>query len=244
MAARLRLEGVVKRRIGHERAFEIAVDTLALETGGVRALAGPSGCGKSTLVDVMGLALRPDAARGFALEIEGAPPVDLARLWCDDRLDELARLRGRHFGYVPQLGALLPFLSVRANIALPQEIVRRVDAARVAQLAQRLGIADVLDEPPERLSVGQRQRAAVARALAHGPDFVLADEPTGALDPENAHAVLRLLLELAESEAIGLLIVSHDHALIERLGIRRLPLEARPGPLGWESRVRSETEPS
>jgi ABC-type lipoprotein export system ATPase subunit len=240
MLSRLRLEGVVKRRVGGERGFEIAVDRLELEAGTVRALAGPSGCGKSTLIDMAGLALRPEAARRFTLELDGGPPVDLARLWSEGRLDTLAALRARHFGYVPQQGALLPFLSVRANIALPQALAGRIDAARVEHLARRLGIAELLDERPERISVGQRQRVAVARALAHAPAFVLADEPTGALDPENAQTVLRLLLELVEAEAIGVLLVSHDHALIERLGIRRLPLDARPGPRGWASRVGGE----
>jgi putative ABC transport system ATP-binding protein len=208
------LRGVAKRRQGADRAFELHVGDLTLHPGRSLALVGPSGCGKSTLIDLLALALEPDSAEAFAVADGRGEEVDVAALWRTRRLDRLAGLRARRFGYVLQTGGLLPFLSVGENIALPQRLAGGRDPARVRELAGRLGIADMLGELPGRLSVGQRQRVAIARALAHRPPVVLADEPTASLDPINAAAVFGLFLELVAEEGASLVVATHDREMV------------------------------
>jgi putative ABC transport system ATP-binding protein len=185
--------------------FTLEVAEVRLRQGDQVALVGQSGSGKSTLLGLLGLALRPDAGR--LLRVAG---VDALALWRGGRLDSLARLRAQVLGFVPQTSALLPYLSVGANIALPQQLLGRPDPARVEGLAARLGIADLLRRRPRQTSVGQRQRAAVARALAHRPALLLADEPTASVHPSQADEVLALLRETAAAEGAALLIATHD----------------------------------
>jgi len=213
------LEGVAKERRGADRSFRLEVPALALYPGEAVALVGPSGCGKSTLIDLLALALSPDAADRFLLRPEGgAAWLDVAAAWRDAQRG-LAEARARTCGYVLQTGGLLPFLDVAGNIALPAQILGRPEPERVETLAERLGIAALLAERPQRLSVGQRQRVAIARALVHRPPLVLADEPTAALDPANAEIVMRLLLELVVQEGATLVLATHDRALAEAFGL-------------------------
>jgi putative ABC transport system ATP-binding protein len=213
------LQGVAKLRPGNDRSFRLEVPRLSLRPGEALALVGPSGCGKSTLIDLLALALAPDAAARFVLRPGGGQRwFDVGAAWRDRRA-LLAQVRARTFGYVLQSGGLLPFLDVAGNIALPAEIAGRVPGERMHALAERLGIAALLREWPERLSVGQRQRVAIARALAHAPPLVLADEPTAALDPANAETVMRLLLELVVQQGCALVLATHDRALAERFGL-------------------------
>ncbi|NBC34361.1 MAG: ATP-binding cassette domain-containing protein [Alphaproteobacteria bacterium] len=184
------------------------------------AFVGPSGCGKSTLIDLLALTLRPDAVAAFTVtDPQDGRVTDIAPLWQKRRLDDLGRLRARHFGYVLQTGGLLPFLSVRQNIELTQRILGYEDRARVDELARRLDIADLLAAPPAKLSVGQRQRVAIARALAHRPALVLADEPTASLDPVNADAVMDLFMELIAGVGAALVLVTHDCNQPKRFGV-------------------------
>jgi len=211
---RLVLEQVRKRRAADDRVFELTIEHLALGPGERLAVVGQSGSGKSTLLDIVGLALAPDGAKAFRLEPDGAA-ADVGKLWRERDLEALAGLRARHFGYVVQSGALLPFLSVGDNVHLPLSLAGRRDRERVRDLLDRLGIAGLERVLPERLSFGQRQRVAVARALAHRPDFLLADEPTASLDPDNARRVMEALLELTAAEGSALLLVSHDLDLLD-----------------------------
>ncbi|MFA5119852.1 ABC transporter ATP-binding protein [Zavarzinia sp.] len=194
---------------GEGGTYRVEVAALSIAPDSRIVLTGPSGSGKSTLIDVLALALAPSVARRFTLNMDGTP-VDLARLWQRGGRgrEALARLRARLIGYVPQTGGLLPYLSVEGNIALTQRLSGRPDRARIADLAQRLEIADLLPRMPESLSVGQRQRVAIARALAHRPLLVLADEPTASVDPVRAAAILDLLFEASAGSA--LVIASHD----------------------------------
>ncbi len=170
---------------------------------------------------LLGLALRPEP--GASLSLGG---TDAIPLWRDP--DALAALRARALGFVPQTGALLPFLTLRDNIALPLRILRRPDPARVTALAERLGIAAILDRAPAAVSVGQRQRAAIARALVHRPGIVLADEPTAAVHPAQADAILALLAEAADDGA-ALIIASHDAPRAAASGYTLAPCETDPG---------------
>jgi putative ABC transport system ATP-binding protein len=209
----LSLRGVRRAYRGDAAPFALEVPAFDLAEGEVLALAGPSGSGKSTLLMMLALAAPPDAAERF--EFAGQ---DIARHWKMGRGDALADLRARRIGVVPQTGGLLPFLSVEANIGLTQRIAGRPDAGRVRLLAEELGIGAQLRKRPAELSVGQRQRAAIARALAHRPALVLADEPTASVHPELADAVLSLLKRECAAAGAALLVATHDPARAERLG--------------------------
>jgi putative ABC transport system ATP-binding protein len=116
---------------------------------------------------------------------------------------------------------------VRSNIGLSRALLGLPDDATVQRLAERLEIADQLDKLPAALSVGQRQRVSIARALAHGPALVLADEPTASLDPLNAERVMQLLMERAQEQGACILIATHDETLARRVGLdlQRLAVE-------------------
>ena len=228
------LRNIAKTRPGNE-GFRLRIEQLDVARGSLLALVGPSGCGKSTALDMLACALSPDMTpEGFALPHsttpQGRPPVggsasptfvfcpaagvptDIMSAWRGGGTDALARLRLHHLGYVLQTGGLLPFLSARENIVLRCKslgiLPQRQDA--VATVVHRLGIGHLLGQYPSTLSVGERQRVAIAAALAHGPSVVLADEPTAALDPGHAANVLRLFAELARQLGITVVMVTHN----------------------------------
>ncbi|HQT80372.1 MAG TPA: ATP-binding cassette domain-containing protein [Rhodopila sp.] len=195
--------------------FSLIVEKFTLTAGDCLAVIGPSGCGKSTLLGLLSLALRPDS--GDRLCVTG---VDALQLWHDSRLDRLASLRAHAIGFVPQTAALLPFLSLAANIALPQRIRGRPDPAMVADLADWLGIRALLHRPPGKVSVGQRQRAAVARALSTRPPIVLADEPTASVHPGQAMEILSRLKKFAAETQAGIVVTTHDRTRAQSAGFQ------------------------
>jgi len=200
--------------------YSLQVQRLQLAAGEQYALVGPSGCGKSTLLDLLALVAAPQQAAHFTFCGE-----DVMELWRTGRQDALADLRSRHLGYVLQTGGLLGFASVHANINLPRALVGLPDDGSVERLAEQLGIHEQLAKKPAQLSVGQRQRASCARALAHGPRLLLADEPTASLDPLNAERVMQLLLAQASTQGTTRLIATHDQALAYRCGLPLLHLQ-------------------
>lgn len=221
MARILHVEGLQYRRAdaaGDERPFALEVDRLTLDEGEVVGVVGPSGCGKSTLVDLLALLRRPSRLDRFELAGE-----DAARPLQAAALDTCAGLRAAHVGVVLQTGGLLPSLTVRENVLLPQRLLGRLDTGWVAALLKALDIAGLAARRPAQLSIGQRQRVAIARALAHRPALVLADEPTASLGVDHAPAALDLLTSLARDSGAALLVVSHDLAL---LASRAVPLRA------------------
>lgn len=229
------LRNIGKTRPGNE-GFRLRIEQLDVARGSLLALVGPSGCGKSTALDMLACALSPDMTpEGFALPhkhttSQGAlptaasastsfvfsptsgAPTDIMATWRHGGTDALALLRLHHLGYVLQTGGLLPFLSARENIVLRCKslgiLPQRQDA--VATVVDRLGIGHLLGQYPATLSVGERQRVAIAAALAHGPSVVLGDEPTAALDPGHAANVLRLFAELARQLGITVVMVTHN----------------------------------
>jgi putative ABC transport system ATP-binding protein len=228
----LHIRDLVKRWRARDRDFTLKVEALTLGPGDVLALVGPSGCGKSTFLELVGLAVRPDSSATFHLEAaDGA--VDIQRLWRAGDGDALAQLRARHFGFVLQAGGLLPFLDVRANVRLAGDRSRH----EVDRLLDFLGIGDLAEALPTALSVGQRQRVAVARAVLGRPGFLLADEPTAALDPAAAAEVMRLLITLASELGSAVVIVSHDAALLDRFAVDRLALESHAAPKSWRTTI-------
>ncbi|WP_236179339.1 ABC transporter ATP-binding protein [Pseudomonas mosselii] len=218
----IRLDGVRKTRGQDAQRYSLQVDRLHLAFGERVALVGPSGCGKSTLLDLLALVLAPDAAQGFVLGGE-----DVAGLWRGRQLDRLASWRSRHLGYVLQAGGLLGFLDVRGNIRLPRQLLGLGDDGSVERLAEALDVHDQLGKKPAALSLGQRQRVSCARALAHAPTLLLADEPTAALDPVNAERVMQLLLREAEARQVTCVVATHDEALARQAGLTVLRMACR-----------------
>jgi putative ABC transport system ATP-binding protein len=167
---------------------------------------GPSGSGKSTLLHCLAGLLRPDAG---GVEVDGV------------RLDSLSdrqrsRLRLERFGFVPQFGDLVPELTLRENVELPLRLLgrgRRESRARAAELLERLGVADIADHRAGEASGGQVQRTAAARALAHEPAVLLADEPTGSLDTVSGEQVLDAFLDQARDRGTAVIVVTHEHAV-------------------------------
>ncbi len=179
--------------------------SLELAPGDYVAIMGESGVGKSTLLNVIAGLERADSGQVL---LDG---TDLCAL--DD--EALTRLRRKQFGFVFQAYHLLPYLSVSQNVALPLALNAVPSAAahaRVAALLRSVRLDDRGDSAPYELSGGELQRAAVARALAHGPRLVLADEPTGNLDPESAREVLGLLRECVKAEGTAGILVTHSPA--------------------------------
>lgn len=203
--ALLTLDDVTVER-GGAGGFVLTIPAFSLKPGEIATVTGPSGSGKSTALDLFGLVLRPARVGNFLFSGR-----DAAALWRAGDEDSLAALRARAIGYILQTGGLLPFLSVRDNIGLsPSLLGMTPETQRQGEMAGILGIASKLDRMPSALSIGERQRAAIARALAHRPALLLADEPTASLDPVNAEAVLALLLRLVRDLGAALILVSHD----------------------------------
>ena len=235
----LSLWGTSRQRGDGEDAFRLEVPRLSIRRGECVAITGPSGCGKSTLLDLLGLVLAPDRADGFILKTNADPAIDVGRLWRNGDRNGLARVRARAIGYVLQTGGLLPFLPAIDNIRLSRTILGlddgdddKDDGGRggiVDRLVDALNIRPLLAKKPQALSVGERQRVAIARALAHRPALLLADEPTAALDPEQAFGVMKLLLTLVRRFDMTAIIVSHDWDLVGSLGLRQLRAETVTG---------------
>jgi len=219
-----RLRRVTRRRDAGRGRFRLEIPELDIRRGEGIAITGPSGSGKSTLLDMLAMTLRPSTA-GHFLFCGVRPTLDVDACWRAGDRDRLAMTRRRHMGYVLQVGGLLPYLTVRDNIALSCRLLDLPAMDDVEALATVLEIDHRLDAFPAELSVGERQRAALARALAHRPNVVLADEPTASVDPIAADAILDHLRRLAEHRGATLIIVSHHPHAPERLGLRRLHQE-------------------
>ncbi|MDR0338918.1 MAG: ATP-binding cassette domain-containing protein [Desulfovibrio sp.] len=214
------------RGAGKAEAYCLRVPDLTASLGEKLLITGPSGSGKSTLLDLVGLVLKPDSAASFLFFPEarkGENRVhDVAEAWRGNRAESLAAWR-RNIGYVLQTGGLLPFLSVRENISLSRSLLGLTAESDLTRgLVERLGIGHLLNKAPAALSVGERQRVAIARALAADPPLVLADEPTAALDPENAGNVLSMFRDSVDALGTTLILVSHAPELTQGMGFRRL----------------------
>jgi len=183
---------------------------LDIGQGEIVALLGPSGSGKSTLLQAVGL-----LEGGFqgSIRLQGEEAAEL-----DD--DGRTRLRREFLGFVYQFHHLLPEFSALENVVMPQ-LVRDVDhaaaRARSEQLLGALGLSQRLDHRPSKLSGGEQQRVAVARALANKPPLVLADEPTGNLDEHTADAVLAEFLRLVRGEGSAALVATHNERLASKM---------------------------
>lgn len=182
------------------------------------AVCGPSGCGKSTMLLTLGGLLRPDS---------GTVTVDDADIYALNP-NERARFRADKIGFVFQQFHLVPYLSIIDNVLSAQlGIVKSADAGQRAEaLLERFGLVDRRGHRPSQLSTGERQRTAMARALLNSPQYLLADEPTGNLDQDNAARVLDELANFASSGGTVLL-VTHDQKAAERATSRIVLQEGR-----------------
>lgn len=188
----------------HQTIFE-GLD-LHLDKGEIVALLGASGSGKTTLLNLLSGIDTPDKGRvlinGVDIHAQGEPARTL--------------LRRQQLGFVFQFFNLIPTLTVAENVALPMELIGADEAAmqqRVSYLLHRVGLAQMQDRYPDTLSGGEQQRTAVARALSHRPQILLADEPTGNLDEETGQRVISLLADLVRDQASTMLIVTHSRAV-------------------------------
>jgi lipoprotein-releasing system ATP-binding protein len=220
MSEALRLEAVAK--VYHEGAdHEIRVldgAELRLGRGETAALVAPSGAGKSTLLHIAGLLDAPTAGRVHVAGVEATGLPDAAR----------TRLRRDAIGFVYQFHHLLPEFSAVENVVLPQRAAGvRVPAAeaRAGELLAAVGLSARAGHRPAELSGGEQQRVAFARALANRPRLLLADEPTGNLDPETSEQVFEVMLALVRETGLAALVATHNPDLARRMD-RVLRLDA------------------
>lgn len=191
--------------------FSLAIERLSIAAAERVAFVGPSGSGKTTLLNLIAGISLPDAGRVSTADVEPRRLSDGAR----------REFRVRNIGLVFQEFELLDYLDILDNILVPYRVsaalkLNREVRERAAALAAELGIGDNLRRRPAELSQGERQRAAVCRALLTEPRLLLADEPTGSLDPSNKARVLDVLLDQATKRGATLVVVTHDHELLDR----------------------------
>jgi putative ABC transport system ATP-binding protein len=201
--------GIVDLLFGYDRALPVLdIPRLDIAAGERVVIHGPSGGGKSTL---LGLVAGVNRAPAGQVRVLGQDLGALSNAGRD-------RFRSHHVGYIFQLFNLIPYLTVRQNIALPCRL-SRLRLARlggkplhtaVTELAEALGVGELLEQPVTRLSVGQQQRVAAARALLGDPELLLADEPTSALDPDRREQFLELVFGRASAVGATVVFVSHD----------------------------------
>jgi putative ABC transport system ATP-binding protein len=195
---------------GHTEVVAVHDATLTVAGGEIVALIGPSGAGKSTLLTLIGMILPPNAGR---IAIGGTVVFDNNRTQVNVR-----RFRRQHLGFVFQKSNLLPFLTATENVRLAMEIndhPTRAAKYRAMELLDYLGVGERAGHLPSKLSGGEQQRVAVARALANRPNLILADEPTAALDSVRGRQVMELFRKVAHEQNAGVIVVTHDQRALD-----------------------------
>lgn len=207
----LSLKGIERTfKQGKNRLEVLRGIDLNLREGEIVALVGPSGAGKSTLLHIAGLLEKPDSGM-----------ISIGGQVCNDLNDDnRTRVRRDQLGFVYQYHHLLPEFSATENITIPQIIAgisRREAKKRAAEMLDWLGLTERATHRPARLSGGEQQRVAIGRALANAPKLLLADEPTGNLDPHTAAEVFDVLMRLARGAGLAALIATHNPDLASRM---------------------------
>ena len=182
--------------------------SLKVDKGEIISITGPSGAGKTTLLQIMGSLDKPDTGRVL---YDGRDITTMGE-------KELSSFRGSHIGFVFQFHQLLPEFTAKENIMIPMLIAGKNmhDAAsRASELLEMLGLKDRSEHKPSELSGGEKQRIAVARALANKPDVILADEPSGSLDTRNKEELHNLFFKLRDMLGQTFVIVTHDEDLLD-----------------------------
>jgi len=210
----LNLDHIQKSYAGPSGRVDMLKDVrLNVLQGQTVAIAGPSGCGKSTLLNIISLLDKPTAGKVI---LEGRDLTSLGE-------SEAATARNQKIGFVFQMHHLLPQCSVLENVLMPTLAAKNKTAQnnelrqRAENLLERVGLKDRMRYRPGQLSAGQRQRAAIVRAMICQPVLLLADEPTGALDRDNAEQVAQLMIELNRQEKITLIVATHSMELAGKM---------------------------
>ena len=196
--------------VSGERVEALKPTDLTIRDGEFVTILGHSGSGKSTLLSLIGGIARPDTG---TVKVDGA---DL--LACGDA--ELSRLRNEKFGFVYQFPSLIPTLTATENVLLPTAFGARRTAAEARALLAAVGLADKGRRYPGELSGGEQQRVAIARAFIHGPQIVIADEPTGDLDEETEAEIMSFFERVNRERAVTIIMVTHSSELARRAGTR------------------------
>ena len=192
--------------LGSETVHILRGISLEIYRGERVGIIGPSGSGKSTLLGLMG---GLDSPTSGTIEIDGIDITNLSE-------SKLTEVRNEKIGFVFQFFNLVPTLTALENVALPIEFARHPKfnpRQRAKELLQMLGMGDRMNHRPSQLSGGQQQRVAIARALANNPPLLLADEPTGNLDTESGHVVLKALEDVQRETATTVVVVTHDPSI-------------------------------
>jgi putative ABC transport system ATP-binding protein len=195
---------------GHTEVVAVRDVTVEVNRGEIVALVGPSGAGKSTLLTLLGLIRPPNTGR---IAIDGTLVFDNHQAKVNVR-----SFRRQKFGFVFQKANLIPFLTAAENVRLAMEIndqPARASRQRAMELLEYLGVAERAEYLPSKLSGGEQQRVAVARALANRPSLILADEPTAALDSIRGRQVMELFRKVAHEQNAGVIVVTHDHRALD-----------------------------
>jgi lipoprotein-releasing system ATP-binding protein len=211
--------GLAKRYGNLEVLRSVDID---IRQGELVSIVGPSGAGKSTLLQILGTLDSPDSG---TLEIMGINPWSL-------KPKALAAFRNQQIGFVFQFHHLLPEFTALENVCMPGWIAKRPDSQvrrEASQILERLGLSERFNHKPSELSGGEQQRCSIARALLNKPSIVLADEPTGNLDSNNARSLHEIFLELKKELGQTFVIVTHNNALA---GLSDRVLEMKDGLLG------------
>jgi putative ABC transport system ATP-binding protein len=229
------LKRLVKVRPGG-KPYRLWIHDLVVHENEKIALVGPSGCGKSTLLDMMAMVLMPDgiAANGEFSWINGNEKFDIFNSWkVGDSAGRANRekIRCLHMGYVLQAGGLFPFLNLKDNISLTSWLKKYPNTNELLeksliQNATILGIGHLLRKLPSKISVGERQRVAVARSIIHKPKLILADEPTASLDPHTAVEVFKIMRDLSRNTAF--VIATHNEDMAKEYGFTIYKINVEP----------------
>ena len=207
----LEIKNLCKSFTQGDQSLEVLKNiSYSLEPGKITGLVGPSGSGKSTLLQIIGLLDKPDSGEVF---IKG---VNINR--AND--DLLTKIRGKHIGFVYQFHHLLPEFTALENVAL-QELLdgasKELAIQRSEHILKLLGLEARLHHFPSQLSGGEQQRVAIARALVKNPALILADEPTGNLDPHNSAIVFDLFISIVKTLGLSALIATHNEHLVMKM---------------------------
>ena len=209
--AALRLQSVARKYVQGDIVLDVFDNvSLALRPGEIVALVGPSGAGKSSLLHMAGLLEAPSGGEVYIGASAASKLPD----------GERTRIRRETMGFVYQAHHLLPEFSALENVMLPQLIAgkrREAAKAEATRLLMQMGLAERLAHRPAQLSGGEQQRVAIARALANNPHVLLADEPTGNLDPHTSGEVFDALMKLVRSEGLAALIATHNLQLAAKM---------------------------
>lgn len=193
-------------------SFELKIPSLEVAKGESLAIIGPSGCGKTTLLKLLAGMVLADSGELLLGELDWRAQTETQR----------RRFRQHAIGFIYQDFRLLDYLNIQDNILLPWRLTQDCGLdhsrawARLEALAQGLGLTDLMSRSLDQISSGERQRVAIARALLMRPQLLLADEPTGNLDPSNKQRVCDLLHDKAREHQATLIMVTHDQALVDR----------------------------